>query len=69
MHREDLKESYIKLGECHYDLRIPYVDFIKGTNILEEYFLLHSQVEASSVVLMEEIFNYFKIMKSFTAKG
>ena len=69
MHREDLKKSYIKLGEYHYDLRIPYVDFIKGTNILEEYFLIHSQEETSSVDLMEEIFNYFKIMKSFTAKG
>ncbi|MFT7004840.1 MAG: hypothetical protein ACJAWW_002205 [Sulfurimonas sp.] len=33
-----LRENYIKLGEYHYDIRIPYVDFIKGSEILEEHF-------------------------------
>ena len=60
---------YIKLGEYHYDIRIPYVDFIKGTDILEEHFLLNSQKFEKPVELMEEIFDYFKIMKSYTAKG
>ncbi|MBN2781958.1 MAG: GGDEF domain-containing protein [Campylobacterales bacterium] len=69
MDKEVLKQSYIRLGEYHYNLRIPYVDFIKGTDILEEYFLIHSQKYLSSVELMDEIFGYFKIMKSYTAKG
>ncbi len=69
MDKELIKKSYIKLGEFHHDLRIPYVDFIKGTNILEEYFLLHTQKIRPSMELMDEIFTYFKVMKSFTAKG
>jgi diguanylate cyclase (GGDEF)-like protein len=64
-----LKMSYIKLGEYHYDLRIPYVDFIKGTDILQESFLLNVQKYHNRVDVMDEIFIYFKIMKAFTAKG
>lgn len=69
MPTEQLKFVYIKLGEYHYDIRIPYVDFMKGTDILEEQFLLHGRDAKNSKVLMEEIFSYFKIMKSYTAKG
>lgn len=64
-----LKEIYIKLGEYHYELRIPYIDFIKATEILEQYFLLHTKDALHSKEIMEEIFAYFKLMKSFTAKG
>ena len=66
---DNLKLMYIKLGEYHYDIRIPYVDFIKGTDILEEHFLLNSQKYEKPIDLMEEIFEYFRIMKSYTAKG
>lgn len=67
---EDVKTMYIKLGELHYDLRIPYVDFVKGTDILEQYFLIHCNHEKKlSVQIMEKIFKYFRIMKAFTAKG
>ncbi len=64
-----LKESYIKLGEYHYDLRIPYVDFIKGSGMLEEYFLLHIPKGDNCTFIMHDIFEYFKIMKAYTAKG
>ena len=64
-----LKSTYIELGEFHYDIKIPYVDFIKGTEILEEHFLLSTQKNESSIELMDEIFEYFKLMKAFTAKG
>jgi diguanylate cyclase (GGDEF)-like protein len=69
MPKEILKQTYIKLGEFHYDLRIPYIDFIKGTEILEEHFLLSTRKVDNSIELMDEIFEYFKIMKAFTAKG
>jgi diguanylate cyclase (GGDEF)-like protein len=69
MENEQIKQNYIRLGEYHYDLRIPYVDFIKGTDILEEYFLLHTQRVSPSLEIMDDIFSYFKMMKSFTAKG
>lgn len=69
MDTESLKATYIKIGEYHYDLRIPYVDFIKGTEILEEHFLLNTQKVEHSIELINDIFKYFKIMKGFTAKG
>ena len=69
MPTDQLKHVYAKLGEYHYDIRIPYVDFMKGTDILEEQFLLYIQNELNNRPLMEEVFNYFKIMKSYTAKG
>lgn len=64
-----LKKSYITLGEFHYELKIPYIDFIKGTDILQEHFLLNSQKNKPNANLMNEIFEYFKIMKAYTAKG
>jgi diguanylate cyclase (GGDEF)-like protein len=66
---DTIKQSYIRLGEFHYDARIPYVDFMRGTEILQEHFLIQSQRAEPSVELMEDIFEYFKIMKSYTAKG
>ncbi|WP_304546042.1 GGDEF domain-containing protein [Sulfurimonas microaerophilic] len=66
---EILKQNYVKLGEFHYDLRIPYIDFMKGTDILEEHFLLNAQRCKNTKKLMREIFEYFKVMKAFTAKG
>lgn len=69
MDTQTLKLMYIKLGEYHYDLLIPYIDFIKGTEILERHFLLSSQKHPDATLLMNDIFDYFKIMKSFTAKG
>jgi diguanylate cyclase (GGDEF)-like protein len=64
-----LQMSYVKLGEYHYDLRIPYVDFIKGSQMLEEYFLIHTTKSENSKEVMSDIFKYFSYMKSFTAKG
>lgn len=64
-----LKSTYIKLGEFHYDLRIPYVDYVRGTKILEEHFLIFASNKNSSEEQINEIFKYFKIMISFTAKG
>lgn len=69
MSQEVLQKSYIKLGEYHYDIRIPYVDFIKGSSMLEEYFLLHIPLIDSSREIMDDIFEYFKVMKAYTAKG
>lgn len=67
--KDALKDVYIYMGEYHYDLRIPYIDFIKGTEILQEHFLRESQQFEDSYGLVDEIFEFFKIMKSFTAKG
>lgn len=66
---EVIEQSYIWLGEYHYDIRIPYVDFIKGTEILEKHFLLHAHSIGGSKELFNEIFDFFRIVKSYTAKG
>lgn len=66
---EAIEASYIRVGEYHYDLRIPYVDFIRGTEILEEHFLLHAQGVKNCEMLMREVFGFFRIVKSYTAKG
>ncbi|MGD9969040.1 MAG: GGDEF domain-containing protein [Sulfuricurvum sp.] len=66
---EVIEVSYIRLGEYHYDFRIPYVDFIRGTEILEKHFLLHAQSIGGSMELFNEIFDFFRIVKSYTAKG
>lgn len=69
MPKSVMKQSYIKLGEFHHEIRIPYVDFIKGTDILEEHFLFSTQKIENSIEVMNDIFEYFRLMKSFTAKG
>lgn len=69
MEDEEIQNLYIRLGEYHYDIKIPYVDFIKGAQILEEYFLMHAGNIDNCKEIIKEIFIYFKYMKSFTAKG
>ncbi|MEA1919291.1 MAG: GGDEF domain-containing protein [Campylobacterota bacterium] len=69
MQENEIKAAYVKLGEYHYDIRIPYVDFIKGAQMLEEYFLLHTTKNIRSKEIMDDLFTYFRFMKSFTAKG
>jgi len=64
-----IKENYTQLGTLHYDLRIPYIELIKGTDIIEEYFLLQTQQGNPSTKMMREIFAYFKLSKSSIAKG
>lgn len=65
----EIEKAYVKLGEYHYDMRIPYVDFIRAAQMLEEYFLVHTSKSEFSAEIMDDIFTYFKYMKSFTAKG
>jgi diguanylate cyclase (GGDEF)-like protein len=69
MSAEELKENYIKLGEFHYDISIPYVDFIKGSEMLQRYFMLHITQADLNRKLANDIFDYFALMKSYTAKG
>lgn len=69
MELDKIKHTYIKLGEYHFDLNIPYIDFIKGSEVLEEYFLLHTQHSEITKESFEETLEYFKMMRGYTAKG
>jgi diguanylate cyclase (GGDEF)-like protein len=68
MSADELRDTYIRLGEFHYLQHIPYIDFIKGAEILQEQFVLKTH-KADWDGLMGEIFDYFKMMMAFTAKG
>lgn len=69
MPHNEMRDTYIRLGEYHYLLKIPYSDFIKGSDILQEHFILTSARANTSEGLISEIYDYFKMMKAFTAKG
>lgn len=69
MPKELIRETYIELGERHHQMKIPYVDFVKGTEILQEHFILESLRSIPSEALFTEIFDYFKMIRAFTAKG
>lgn len=69
MSKEEIETVYVKMGEYHYDIRIPYIDFMKGMEILQEHFLIYTQKEGLSTELMEAIFEYFKLIKAQTARG
>lgn len=69
MSHDEMRETYIRLGEYHHLLKIPYIDFIKGSEILQEHFIITSYQADASKGLISEIYEYFKMMKAFTAKG
>ncbi|MBI1173940.1 MAG: diguanylate cyclase [Sideroxydans sp.] len=66
---EDVRERYITLGEMHYELKVPYVDYVFGMHLLEEG-LIHSIVaHGEPVALMDATFHFFKQVRAYTAKG
>ena len=66
---KEIEIQYINIGEFHYKINIPYIDYMKGLDILQESFVLYSQRTVESIELMEEIFLYFRFIKAKTAKG
>lgn len=66
---DELKERYVKLGELHYDIKLPYVDFMVGVNILQEGFT-HAIVECGQPIeLLDETSQFFRLIRTFTARG
>ena len=66
---KEIELQYINIGEFHHKINIPYIDFMKGLDILQESFILYSQKTVHSLKLLEEIFLYFRFIKAKTAKG
>lgn len=69
MDREDIEKNYLNLGKLHYDLGISYMNFIHGTQIIEKEFLLRIEEESFCQKLIHEVIEYFKLVKSYSAKG
>lgn len=66
---EELKLRYIKLGELHYDIKLPYIDFMAGINILQEG-MVHAIAEfGQPLELLDATSNFFKMVRALTAKG
>lgn len=66
---EEVKARYIKLGELHYEIKLPYVDYMASINILQEG-LVHAIAEfGQPLELLEATATFFKSVRAFTAKG
>lgn len=69
MAEEEIKRRYIGLGELHYQIKLPYVDFMAGLGILEQG-MIHAVIShEESVEMLEMTFHFFKLIRAFTAKG
>ncbi|MCG8634345.1 MAG: GGDEF domain-containing protein [Desulfobacterales bacterium] len=66
---ENLKARYTRLGEIHYDLKLPYVDFFAAMGILEEGILLEVCKQHESQEIMTAAFRFFRVIRAYTAKG
>jgi diguanylate cyclase (GGDEF)-like protein len=69
MNEEQLKDMYTPLGEMHYDMKLPYVDFSAGVTIMEEGILRVISRHQAPEELLDGAFHFFKLIRGFTAKG
>lgn len=69
MSDSELKKRYVALGEMHYTIGIPYVDYMAGLGILEQG-LIHSLMAfPDRIEMLETTFHLFKVIRAYTAKG
>lgn len=66
---DQLKERYTRLGEIHYDIKLPFVDFFAAMGILEEGILLSVAAQHNGEELMRTAFKFFRLIRAYTAKG
>lgn len=64
-----LENRYFRLGELHFDLRVPSADFLKSTTIWRRNFIDHVIKILKKPELVEDIENYFMIVNSFMSQG
>lgn len=60
---------YLNLGRIHYDLRVPNVDFLKGTNILRAAFADVAITKFNNIHLLKKIDKYFRDADIYMSKG
>ncbi len=66
---DELQKMFVELGQHHYDLRMPYVDFSAALTILEENILFIAAQKPEADELIEAVFAFFRLIRGFTAKG
>lgn len=66
---EEIKSRYIILGEMHYDLNLPYVDFMAAISMLEQGMIQALVSNDESIEMIDITFHFFKLIRAYTAKG
>jgi diguanylate cyclase (GGDEF)-like protein len=64
-----LKQQYIQLGERHYDMKLPFVDFSSGIDLLQERTIHFIYQAKAREQLLTETFTFFRLIRVYTAKG
>jgi len=64
-----IRTRYIKLGELHYDLEIPYIDYMAGVNILERGIIYSITDKPDFKEQLNSTFDFFSQVRAFTARG
>lgn len=65
----EIKKRYVALGEMHYDIKVPYIDYMAGMGILEKGFIRALIKHKDAEQLLELSFHFFKLVRAYTAKG
>lgn len=65
----EFESRYMALGRIHYDLRVPNVDFLKGTDILRAAFTDIAITKLSDVSLLKKIDRFFRDADIYMSKG
>lgn len=64
-----LKELYISLGELHYDMKLPFIDFLAAMTILEEQILSIAARKENHADVIDATFRFFRTVRGYIAKG
>lgn len=66
---EEIKARYIKLGEMHHEIKVPYIDFMAAAGILEQSLIRCVIASEDNNELLDFAFHFFKMIRAFTARG
>ncbi|OAI12055.1 hypothetical protein A1359_14160 [Methylomonas lenta] len=69
MTEDEIKSRYIALGEMHYQIKVPYADYMAGMNILEKGLIQAVVLRNEPSEMLETTFHFFKMIRAYTAKG
>jgi len=69
MQRDTLKKYAVELGRFHCNKKIPYRDLLYGVEVLQRSFVHQSLKVKPSIELIDEVFEYCEIIKSYGTKG
>lgn len=66
---EEIMRRYVALGEMHHDIKVPYIDFMAASGLLEQGLVYRAMQSEDRSELLKVAFHFFKMIRAFTAKG